>query len=182
MKIWQWALASVLILFGVSEAASQQQRLVTGKVYSYVLNGIIHYTAQPPSAGSERQRTINYSYIETTKSDPAGKPLYKCSDNGVPLYTATPSAGCVVVGIYRPSPAFVPQYAPTFHGIPCTYDYSGHEAGYQWAQRHGIDDPDDCSGRSSSFIEGCEAYGEEQQSDMIESGECSDHDNDVRCD
>ena len=50
----------------------------------------------------------------------------------------------------------------TFHGYDCTEDCSGHEAGYQWAEEHEINDPDDCSGNSQSFIEGCQAYAEEQ--------------------
>ena len=49
----------------------------------------------------------------------------------------------------------------TFHGYACTIDCSGHEAGYKWAEEHGITDPDDCSGNSQSFIEGCKAYAEE---------------------
>ncbi len=52
----------------------------------------------------------------------------------------------------------------TFHGYPCTQDCSGHEAGYEWAGENDITDPDDCSGNSNSFIEGCEAYAEEQES------------------
>lgn len=51
--------------------------------------------------------------------------------------------------------------ARTFHGYPCTKDCSGHEAGYEWAEANSITDPDDCSGNSQSFIEGCEAYVEE---------------------
>ena len=51
----------------------------------------------------------------------------------------------------------------TFHGYPCTVDCSGHEAGYEWADREGIEDPDDCGGNSDSFIEGCQAWAEEQQ-------------------
>jgi len=35
-----------------------------------------------------------------------------------------------------------------FHGDECTADCSGHEAGYAWAEEHGIDDPDDCDGNS----------------------------------
>src|ERR1019366_2292361 len=31
---------------------------------------------------------------------------------------------------------------PQFHGYACTVDCSGHEAGYQWAENHGIDDRD----------------------------------------
>src|ERR1035438_6438518 len=50
----------------------------------------------------------------------------------------------------------------TFHGYDCTVDCSGHEAGYQWAEEHDITDPSDCSGNSQSFIEGCQAYAEEQ--------------------
>lgn len=40
----------------------------------------------------------------------------------------------------------------------CTDDCSGHNAGYEWAEEKGISDPSDCGGNSTSFIEGCEAY------------------------
>jgi hypothetical protein len=50
----------------------------------------------------------------------------------------------------------------TFHGYDCTVDCSGHQAGYEWAEEHDITDPSDCSGNSQSFIEGCQAYAEEQ--------------------
>lgn len=43
----------------------------------------------------------------------------------------------------------------------CTDDCSGHNAGYEWAEEKGISDPSDCGGNSSSFIEGCEAYANE---------------------
>lgn len=49
----------------------------------------------------------------------------------------------------------------TFRGYECTEDCSGHEAGYEWAEEKGIDDPEDCGGNSGSFIEGCQAYAEE---------------------
>jgi hypothetical protein len=48
---------------------------------------------------------------------------------------------------------------------PCTVDCSEHEAGYQWAEDNGIDDPDDCGGNSISFIDGCEEYAEENAAD-----------------
>lgn len=48
------------------------------------------------------------------------------------------------------------------HGRACTVDCSGHEAGYAWAEDNDITDPDDCDGNSQSFIEGCEAWAEEQ--------------------
>lgn len=46
----------------------------------------------------------------------------------------------------------------TFKGYECTDDCSGHEAGYEWAERKRITDPEDCRGKSRSFIEGCRAY------------------------
>jgi hypothetical protein len=54
------------------------------------------------------------------------------------------------------------QYRPsTFNGYNCTVDCSGHEAGYEWAEENDIDDIFDCEGNSTSFIEGCESYVEE---------------------
>lgn len=55
------------------------------------------------------------------------------------------------------------QLQPYFSGYPCTQDCSGHAAGYNWAEDNEIDDPDDCSGNSQSFIEGCRSYAEERQ-------------------
>src|SRR5580698_1782890 len=48
----------------------------------------------------------------------------------------------------------------TFDGYDCTQDCSGHEAGYAWAEEHGITDGDDCDAagehsNSPSFAEGC---------------------------
>lgn len=50
----------------------------------------------------------------------------------------------------------------TFGGYECTEDCSGHQAGYDWAEEHGIDDPDTCGGKSQSFIEGCMAFASQQ--------------------
>jgi hypothetical protein len=94
-----------------------------------------------------------------------------------------PRAGCdevAIQGIARPTTQA--QRRITFHSYPCTEDCSGHEAGYQWAERKGIEDPADCGGNSQSFIDGCEAYAEEMQQQMIEDGECEDWDQDGRCD
>jgi len=58
-----------------------------------------------------------------------------------------------------------------FHGYACTEDCSGHEAGYQWAEEHGINDRDDCPvdpHNSHSFTEGCWAYADEQNGDSSE--------------
>lgn len=49
----------------------------------------------------------------------------------------------------------------TFKGYECTGDCSGHNAGYEWARKKGITDPDECSGNSNSFIEGCKSYASE---------------------
>ena len=65
--------------------------------------------------------------------------------------------------------------AQTSHGYPCTVDCSGHEAGYEWADKKGIEDPDDCGGNSNSFIEGCRAWAEEQAEDE-DTGDGSDDD------
>jgi hypothetical protein len=51
----------------------------------------------------------------------------------------------------------------TYRGMECTSDCSGHEAGYEWAEENDISDPDDCSGNSDSFVEGCQAWAEENQ-------------------
>lgn len=64
------------------------------------------------------------------------------------------------------------SHAQTFEGYDCTQDCSGHEAGYDWAQRRGVTDESDCGGNSNSFIEGCRAYAEEN--DTSASDENSD--------
>ena len=48
-----------------------------------------------------------------------------------------------------------------FGRYECTEDCSGHDAGYEWAEDNDINDEDDCGGNSSSFIEGCWSYVED---------------------
>ena len=55
----------------------------------------------------------------------------------------------------------VPASADTFHGYECAEDCSGHQAGYDWAEENDLTDPNDCDGNSQSFIEGCEAWADE---------------------
>jgi len=43
-------------------------------------------------------------------------------------------------------------------GLNCTVDCSGYDAGYKWAEQHGIDDEDYCPYGDKSFHEGCVAY------------------------
>jgi hypothetical protein len=52
--------------------------------------------------------------------------------------------------------------AMTFGGYPCPVDCAEDKAGYQWAARKQISDPDDCTGATSAFIEGCRVYAQQQ--------------------
>jgi hypothetical protein len=91
--------------------------------------------------------------------------VFRCIDsNGISHYIGYPRAGCdeLLVRVPIQQSTLRPIPAPRFHGYGCTSDCSGHTAGYQWAERNGIHSPDDCSGRSQSFVEGCRAYAEEQ--------------------
>ena len=72
----------------------------------------------------------------------------------------------------------VASNAEDFHGYPCTQDCSGHEAGYEWAEDNDITDPDDCGGNSNSFIEGCEAWAEENGDSEDEDWDDEDEDED----
>lgn len=58
--------------------------------------------------------------------------------------------------------------ANSFNGYECTEDCSGHEAGYEWAEKNEIDDVDDCDSKSDSFTEGCISYVEEQAAEQEE--------------
>jgi hypothetical protein len=65
----------------------------------------------------------------------------------------------------------------SFAGYACTSNCSGHEAGYRWAEEHGIDDTDACDtagdrSNSPSFAEGCRAFveGEAEPDDSDDSG------------
>jgi Magnesium chelatase, subunit ChlI/Magnesium chelatase, subunit ChlI C-terminal len=54
----------------------------------------------------------------------------------------------------------------TFGDFDCTDDCSGHSAGYKWAEKHGVEDEDNCpDGNSQSFHEGCIAYTRDQSLD-----------------
>lgn len=53
--------------------------------------------------------------------------------------------------------------AMTFGGYPCPGgDCAEDKAGYQWAARNRIRDPDDCTGTTAAFIEGCRVYAEQE--------------------
>ena len=66
----------------------------------------------------------------------------------------------------RPAPPRKPtaqkreQGPLTFGGYPCPGDCAEDKAGYDWAARNSIDDPDSCTGMTAAFIEGCRVYAE----------------------
>jgi hypothetical protein len=88
------------------------------------------------------------------------------------MFGRTLVLGLVLLTICAPSPLL----ADTFHGYECTDDCSGHKAGYAWAEREDVTNPDDCDGNSQSFIEGCEAWANENGEDreLDDSNESSD--------
>ena len=60
---------------------------------------------------------------------------------------------------HKAAPVKQAQAAPSFGGYPCSSsDCAEDKAGFRWAQDHGIADPDDCTGNSGPFIEGCRVY------------------------
>lgn len=61
-----------------------------------------------------------------------------------------------------PPPPQVSRPAPRFGGYACIGDCSEDKAGYRWAEQNGITDPDACTGKSGSFIEGCRVYARQQ--------------------
>lgn len=64
--------------------------------------------------------------------------------------------------------AFLPAQtsADSFNGYECIEDCSGHEAGYEWAEKNEIEDEDDCDTPSNSFTEGCISYLEEKSAEQ----------------
>lgn len=185
-------LAPLLLSGALAFTGASAQQARDGVVYSFVQGGQRFYSAKPPPPGSTGIRVIPYSI----PAAPAGlPPVYRCprDDQGRIHYSSRPYPDCVAIGIQMTRPALQKHAAPrpsprvpapphNWQGYRCADDCSGHEAGYQWAEQNGIDDPDDCGGRSQSFIEGCEAYAEEAQQQMIQDGECDDADEDERCD
>ena len=69
------------------------------------------------------------------------------------------------------SPGLSLATARGLQGADCkfdTVDCSAYETGYEWADLNNIESVGDCLGNSDSFIEGCHAYVEEDQSDQNE--------------
>jgi hypothetical protein len=56
------------------------------------------------------------------------------------------------------------RQAREFGGYPCSGDCYDDKAGFRWAGEQGITDPDDCTGTTGSFIEGCRTYAQDRDS------------------
>jgi hypothetical protein len=85
--------------------------------------------------------------------------MNRCALSAVILFTLPLSAILSLANAQEPQ------------GADCTgdtVDCSAHEAGYEWADLNNVDSVDDCSGNSDSFVEGCQAYVAENQSDQDE--------------
>ena len=74
-----------------------------------------------------------------------------------------------VAAIPLPAPANPPTHAAArgrhmaFGGYPCRDEKCSDDwAGYRWAQANRIADPDDCTGKTGAFIEGCRVYARQQ--------------------
>lgn len=62
------------------------------------------------------------------------------------------------------APAKKAETPMTFGGYPCpAAGCAEDKAGWQWAARNRISDPDDCTGMTAAFIEGCRVYAERQK-------------------
>lgn len=68
------------------------------------------------------------------------------------------SAVCMLIVLIAAPCGLHAQGVKTFGGFYCGDDCSGHARGYDWAERRGLTDEDQCRGQSDAFIEGCRAY------------------------
>lgn len=69
----------------------------------------------------------------------------------------------------RPKPAAAPAVRDrqlAFGGYPCHDDCADDKAGYAWAKANHVADPDDCTGKTGAFIEGCRVYARQQTASL----------------
>jgi hypothetical protein len=60
--------------------------------------------------------------------------------------------------------AAVPDRQWAFGGYPCRDEHCSEDwAGFRWAEKNHIADPDDCTGKTGLFIEGCRVYARQQR-------------------
>lgn len=150
--------------------------------------GTVDPYRSPPSTGLPAPQPVPAQRLPAPAVAVQQVAAWRCVDvTGAVWYLAYPRAGCdeVVIDARMPESAPNAVVLPSsgrFAGYPCTVDCSGHKAGYAWAARRGIDDPDNCGGNSPSFIEGCRVYAHELQAQMVEDQDCDDFDGDELCD
>jgi hypothetical protein len=82
------------------------------------------------------------------------------SDSPIPLSTSSDDVEQGRINPYGTSQPEPEVEAPelSFSGYPCGSDCLKDEAGYRWASQNGINDPDNCTGDTWEFIEGCRVY------------------------
>lgn len=66
------------------------------------------------------------------------------------------------VSATEPATGTAGEPTSTFGGYPCLDDCSENKAGFQWAAENSITDPDNCTGNTAAFIEGCRVYAQDQ--------------------
>lgn len=66
------------------------------------------------------------------------------------------------------------SYQDVEGALGCTYDCSGHDAGFASARENEVEDVSGCGGNSQSFIEGCEAYAQALEEEKEEAREDGD--------
>ena len=62
-------------------------------------------------------------------------------------------------------PAAAGERLRWFAGYPCRDNCGEDKAGYRWARINHVVDPDDCTGTSGAFIEGCRVYAGQHRAD-----------------
>jgi hypothetical protein len=80
-----------------------------------------------------------------------------------PIVASAPEARQAAAPRPKPAPrSTAPERRLSFGGYPCLRDCGEDQAGYRWASENHLTDPDDCTGKTGPFIEGCRVYARQQ--------------------
>jgi hypothetical protein len=134
----------VLVLVVVGFLISQQQRSEVRSAEEAAV--LAADAAATESATSAADAALAAADAAADAASAAADAAARAPNDWTPFYTVPGQSG---------------PYVVSRGTADCTIDCSGHEAGYAWAEEKGIDDAADCGGNSQSFIEGCEAYVED---------------------
>jgi hypothetical protein len=96
-------------------------------------------------------------------ADQVYRPPLATTETESPAYSYTPSNAEESASSFSSDSDNAASRKHKFDEYDCTFDCSGHKAGYEWAERKTIYDGDDCDAagdhyNSPSFAEGCRAY------------------------